>query len=135
LGRAARGEGIACDGHGLKRASFSNVTQPVSFSDNLVPASKLNLPSVTTGNMGLYSRGVRTYHTWIETAPTALTFKMSAGLIYGNRGEAKIALFPKAEEEGKAVAEAAVAADKPVEDQPDTELGLQAEDAYLGFFD
>lgn len=86
--------------------------QPISFSDNLVPATKLNLPSVTTGSMGLYSRGVRTYHTWIETAPATLTFKASSGLIYGNRGAAKIALYPKAEEEGKAVAEAAVAPDK-----------------------
>jgi hypothetical protein len=67
--------------------------EPVSFSENLVPAGRLGLPDVTPGSMGLYSRGERTYSTWAEDGPVALTLTVRAGLVYGNRGEAKLDLF------------------------------------------
>ncbi len=86
--------------------------QPVSFGDKLVPASRLRLPPVKTGSMGLYSRGVRNYHTWIERAPARLSLQARAGLIYGDRGTAKVALYPAGRTESKAVDRAAVVADK-----------------------
>ncbi len=90
--------------------------QPVAFSDRLVPAAKLGLPTVPTGSMGLYSRGVRTYFTWIDQAPATLELKAKAGVIYGNRGAASLALYPAAEVEGKAVARATVPPDKQAHD-------------------
>jgi hypothetical protein len=86
--------------------------QPVSFSDNLLPAGKLGLPAVAAGNMGNYSRGARTYFTWVADPPATLSFQAKAGIVYGNRGPARVAIFPAAEAEGKAVAEASVPPDK-----------------------
>lgn len=86
--------------------------QPVAFSENLVPATRLNLPAVTLGSAGIYSRGVRTYWTWLDKTPGKISLEASAGLIYGNRGEAHVALYPLAETEGKAVAEVGLAPDK-----------------------
>src|SRR5262249_12651416 len=77
------------------------------------PATKLGLPTVPTGSLGLYSRGVRTHHTWVDAPPAALELKAKAGLVYGNRGAAALALYPAAEAEGKAVAQATVAPDQP----------------------
>lgn len=86
----------------------------VAFSDQLAPATALKLAATTnnTGNMGTYSRGKRTYFTWIDRAPATLRLTAAAGLIYGNRGPAKIELFPVAEPEGKSVAHAKVPPDK-----------------------
>lgn len=86
--------------------------QAVGFSANVVPATPLQLPATKTGGFGGMSRGLRTYLVWVEAAPTTLKFKASAGLIYGSRGPAKLDLFPEAEPEGKAVAQAEVAPDK-----------------------
>jgi hypothetical protein len=86
--------------------------EPVSFGTNLVPATRLRLPDVATGSMGLYSRGVRTYDTWVEARPAVLSLTVQAGLVYGNRGDAQIDLFPAGETHGKAVAHAAVPPDK-----------------------
>jgi hypothetical protein len=86
--------------------------RPVSFGTDLVPASKLTLPEVAPGSMGSYSRGSRHYLTWVEQAPATLAFKGKGGLIYANRGDAQLALYPAAEPEGKAVARATLAPDK-----------------------
>lgn len=87
--------------------------EPVAFRQELVPATPLKLPEVAkAGNFGTYSRGSRTYFTWITKAPATLRVKAKAGLIYGNRGPAKLALYPAQEPEGKAVAHAEVAPDK-----------------------
>ena len=84
----------------------------VAFSDNLQPVTKLKLPDTPVGSMGIYSRGTRTYFTWVEQAPAVLKFTATGGLVYGNRGPAKLDLFPIAEPEGKVVAHAEVAPDK-----------------------
>src|SRR5207244_832624 len=86
--------------------------EAVAFSDSLVPASKLGLPNVPRGSLGLYSRGMRTYHTWVETGPATLALSVKAGLIYGDRGTAKLELFSTARPEDKAVSAAAVVPDK-----------------------
>lgn len=84
---------------------------PVSFTRDLQPATRLALPDQPAGSVGLYSRGVRNYYTWIEK-PGTLELTARAGLVYGTRGPAKLALFPSAETEGKAVATAEVPPDK-----------------------
>jgi hypothetical protein len=85
---------------------------PVSFSDNLVPATKLNLTTNAVGSMGIYSRGVRTYYTWVDNPPATISLQAAGGLVYGNKGKALIQLFPAAEAEGKSVAEIEVTPDK-----------------------
>ncbi|HYG78085.1 MAG TPA: DUF4838 domain-containing protein [Planctomycetota bacterium] len=86
--------------------------QPVSFEDNLVPATPLNLPSVATGSFGGLSRGSRVYHTWLSAAPGTVRLTATAGLVYDSRGAAKLGLFPQAEAEGNSVADADVEPDK-----------------------
>ena len=96
---------------GIDRRQLFNF-MPVSFSENLVPVAKLQLPNVAQGTFGGYSRGTRVYFTWIDNVPATIDLKASGGRIYGNRGEAKIALYPNDEPEGKAIAEATIAPDK-----------------------
>jgi len=86
--------------------------EPVSFSLNLVPATKLKLPAVSRGNAGIYLRGVRDFWTWIDKEPATLTLSGTAGIIYGNRGTAKIEFYPLAEAELKSVAHLEIEPDK-----------------------
>src|SRR5581483_316990 len=85
---------------------------PVAYSSELVPAAPLALPDAKPGSAGLYSRGPRTYFTWVEKAPATIELKARAGIVYDSRGPAKLDLFPLAEPEGKAVAHAEVTPDK-----------------------
>jgi hypothetical protein len=85
---------------------------PVAYSTDLVPATPLRLPDAKPGSAGLYSRGVRTYFTWVEKEPATIALKAKGGLVYGNRGPAKLDLYPAAETEGKAVDRAEVTPDK-----------------------
>ncbi len=64
----------------------------VAFSTNLVPATRLGLPAVKTGSMGLYSRGVRAWHTWVEDPSRPIRLKVRGGRIYKDRGDVKITL-------------------------------------------
>ena len=84
----------------------------VSFSEELVPATPLKLPSVEPGQYGLFFRDEFDVFTWVEKAPTEFPFKVKAGLIYGRLGDAKFSLFPKDELQGKSVDKAVVAPDK-----------------------
>ncbi|MBL9178035.1 MAG: DUF4838 domain-containing protein [Verrucomicrobiaceae bacterium] len=86
--------------------------EPVSFSMNLVPASKLKLPTMPRGNAGLYLRGVRDFWTWTDKEPATLTLGGTAGIIYQNRGTAKLELYPLAEAESKSVAHLEIEPDK-----------------------
>lgn len=85
---------------------------PRSFSDELVSAAPLKLADGKPGTMGGYSRGTRTVWTWVEKAPATLALTAQAGRIYTNRGDARVALYPQQEPEGKAVAEATVPPDR-----------------------
>jgi hypothetical protein len=81
---------------------------PVSFSDNLVPAGPLGLKDGKPGSFGLYHRGTVPFQVWIAKTPANVALSVRGGIIYQSRGAAKLALFPRAEPEGKAVAEASV---------------------------
>lgn len=86
--------------------------EPVSFSANLVPAAKLKLPEVPRGNAGIYLRGVRDFWTWIDHEPATLKLTGSTGIIYTNRGTAKVELYPLAEAELKSVQHVEIEPDK-----------------------
>src|SRR5262249_55990895 len=60
--------------------------RPVAFSRKLVPAGNLGLPPRAAGSLGLYSRGVRNYYTWVAEAPASVQLRVKAGLGYGDRG-------------------------------------------------
>jgi hypothetical protein len=85
--------------------------EPVSFSNDLVPATKLNLASGKRGQFVLL-RGNWNLYTWVEKSPQEITLQVSAGQIYPNRGPAKFELFPLAEPEGNSVAKGDAAPDK-----------------------
>ena len=86
--------------------------EPVAFSNRLVPAGPLKLPPVPRGNAGPYARGVRDFWTWVENAPASISLTGRAGLVYADRGRAKVELYPLAETELKSVAHAEIAPDK-----------------------
>jgi hypothetical protein len=86
--------------------------EPVAFSSKLIPVARLKLVDVPKGNAGIYLRGVRDFWTWIEKEPAAIALTGKAGLIYSNRGTAKIELYPLAEAESKSVAHLEVEPDK-----------------------
>ena len=72
---------------------------PVAFSEDLVPATPLELPEVERGNLGhLYPgygrQGGLDMYTWMEE-PGAVTLKVTGGLIphYRDRGHVRISLF------------------------------------------
>jgi hypothetical protein len=108
---------------GIERRNLLDFT-PVSFSDELVPATALKLPPVAKrGNHGIYLRGVRNFFTWLaprgeatKAQPAEIKLKATGGLIYNTRGPAKIDLYPAAEVEGKAVAQAEVSPNKTEQD-------------------
>ena len=85
---------------------------PVAYSSDLVPAAPLKLPDAKPGGVGLYSRGPRTYLTWVGKEPAAVELRAKAGIVYDSRGPARLDLVPLAEPEGKSVAHAEVAPDK-----------------------
>lgn len=68
--------------------------EPVKFSDELVPASALGLPTVSTGSLSLRGRGTRRYVTWLEQ-PGRIELEVTGGLIahYRDRGNVKLRLF------------------------------------------
>jgi hypothetical protein len=82
---------------------------PVSFSDDLVPTAPLKLTSGVAGTMGIYSRSLRTYYSWVDKAPASFALNVTAGIIYQTNGPAKIDLYPAAEAEGKSVSHVEVA--------------------------
>ncbi|MCA9067803.1 MAG: hypothetical protein KDA84_02710, partial [Planctomycetaceae bacterium] len=67
--------------------------EPIQFSTNLVPTGKLSLPKVPTGKMGLYSRGKRTYYTWVDESSQSIELTVSGGRIYKDRGDVVIHLY------------------------------------------
>lgn len=86
--------------------------EPVSFSTRLVPAKPLNLPEVPRGNAGIYLRGVRDFWTWTDDELSTITLHGTAGIIYPDRGTAKVELYPLAEAEMKSLAHAQIEPDK-----------------------
>ena len=67
---------------------------PVSFSSDLVPVEPLNFKELKAGSTGIYSRGIRTIYTKTTEANQEITLNVKGGIIYQNRGNASIILFP-----------------------------------------
>jgi len=98
---------------GIERRKLFDFT-PAAFDDDLVPAGALGLTSgkpgtAKPGTFGIYSRAPRNYYTWVEPSeiekgPATIGLTASAGLVYQDRGSAKIDLYPAAEAEAKSVA-------------------------------
>lgn len=109
---------------GIARRKLLDFT-PVSFGDNLVPASSLKLPDVAQGSLGNYTRGPTNFLTWLEQ-PAPIKLKAKAGLIYRDKGDAKFALFPAAEPEGKEAGRTQIPPDRAEHDVelPTTFTGL-----------
>jgi hypothetical protein len=66
--------------------------EAVEFSDELVPASRLDLPGRPPGDPGAYSRGERIYYTWVADPSQPIRLTVTAGRIYQDRGPATITL-------------------------------------------
>lgn len=66
--------------------------EPVGYSDDLVPATKLKLQAVDAGGAERM-RGVQNYYTWAAKEGETFTLQVSAGHSYQNRGPAKVELF------------------------------------------
>lgn len=66
----------------------------VEYSDDLVPATSLNLAETTPGGIGA-GRGFRRFYTWVENAPSSITLQITGGLIewYRDRGNVKVDLY------------------------------------------
>ena len=68
--------------------------KPVEYSDDLVPASKLNLPRVDLGEVGP-GRDEQTFFTFVEQAPATVELRVAGGLIahYRDRGNVRVELW------------------------------------------
>jgi len=62
---------------------------PVKFSTDLVPATKLNLPAVTPGAFGTTRFNVN-FLAWAAKPGTEFTFDTKTGIIFQDRGDAQI---------------------------------------------
>lgn len=89
---------------------------PVTFDAPLVRPDALRLPAAANSNWtetAWQSRHKQRLYVWVDRAPTTLVFTVTGGLItnYRDRGNARLALTPEGEAEGKPVAEGDVPPD------------------------
>ncbi|MHC4401531.1 MAG: DUF4838 domain-containing protein [Planctomycetota bacterium] len=68
--------------------------KPVEHGDDLVPASKLNLPEVDPGELGP-GRHEQTFFTFVEKPPATIELQITGGLIahYRDRGNVRVELW------------------------------------------
>ena len=66
--------------------------EPKSFSTDLVPATKLNLPPVAPGSFGT-TRGTVNLLTWADKPNTEFSLDTKTGIIFQDRGAAQIKLY------------------------------------------
>jgi len=86
---------------------------PVQFGSELVKPAGLKLAETPNAMPTVWgSRGTNRLYTWIDKAPAVIRLKVTGGTIYQGRPDVTIRLFPAAEAEGKAVAEAAAPTDE-----------------------
>ncbi|MCX7705012.1 MAG: DUF4838 domain-containing protein [bacterium] len=87
--------------------------KPVSFSMRFVPATKLNLSQQIPEDTPVFqTRGRNLYYIWVEKAPAEIKLKITGGLIYGDRGNVDILLYPAEQEFSTFVDKANVPPDK-----------------------
>ena len=80
---------------GIERYSLTTLDfTPVEYSDDLVPASKLDLPPVERGELGA-GRHEQIFHTFVEQVPATIELTVTGGLIthYRDRGNVRVELW------------------------------------------
>jgi hypothetical protein len=89
---------------GLKNNKILDFDE-VSFSDDLAPATALNLTSIKNAGTSIGSghRGRQTYFLWLDK-PGDITLTLKPGLIYKDRGNVQLSLFADADESTQALA-------------------------------
>ncbi len=87
--------------------------KPVSYSMRLVPATKLNLTDQIPADTPVFTtRGKNTYYIWVEKSPAEIKLRITGGLIYRDRGDVKVFLYPAEQEFSNHVDQASVTPDK-----------------------
>ncbi|HPP08082.1 MAG TPA: DUF4838 domain-containing protein [bacterium] len=87
--------------------------KPVSYSMKLVPASKLNLTDQVLADTPVFgTRGKNTYYIWVGKSPAEIKLRIIGGLIYADRGDVKVFLYPAEQEFSNYVDQASVVPDK-----------------------
>lgn len=79
---------------GMKRRTPVELNfEPISYSEDLIPATALNLKSVPPGS-AQRGRGRRSFYAYIEKAPAELSLTITGGLIahYRDRGNIRVEL-------------------------------------------
>lgn len=72
---------------------------PVSFSMKLVPAERLKISRETSIDTPVFTtRGVNTYYVWVDKAPAEIKLRVTGGLIYKDRGDVNVLLYPAEQE-------------------------------------
>ena len=85
----------------------------VSFSKKFIPATKLNLAQeVPTDSPVFTSRGKNLFYIWVEKTPAEIKLKITGGLIYRDRGNVNVFLYPAEQEFSTHVDKAEVVPDK-----------------------
>jgi len=107
--------------------------EPVRYSKDFAPATKLQLPEVATGFAGVTGRGIQTFYTWITKAPALIELKITGGLIahYRNRGNAKVDLWKIRKESDAARNKASVSHGESVPDGVERVITLRAQQVGL----
>jgi hypothetical protein len=80
---------------GIERYPLTTLDfQPVEYSDDLVPASKLSLPEVNPGELGP-GRHEQEFFTFVEELPGTIELQITGGLIahYRDRGNVRVELW------------------------------------------
>ncbi|MCM8825126.1 MAG: DUF4838 domain-containing protein [Candidatus Omnitrophica bacterium] len=87
--------------------------KPLSFSMKLVPSSRLtNAVDKPQDNPIFSTRGKNLYYIWIEKEPAEIKLKVTGGLIYNDRGDVSILLYPAEQEFSTFIDSASVKPDK-----------------------
>jgi hypothetical protein len=89
--------------------------EPVQYSDDWVPASRLRLPEVDPGQL-VPGRHEQTFFTFVETSPATIELHVTGGLIahYRDRGNVRVELWKVGGTSQSGQREALVATDRTV---------------------
>ncbi|MCM8765023.1 MAG: DUF4838 domain-containing protein, partial [Candidatus Omnitrophica bacterium] len=87
--------------------------KPVSYSKKLVPSTKLTFGvEKPQDNPSFGTRGKNIYYIWIENQPAEIKLKVTGGLIYNDRGDVNVFLYPAEQEFATYVDQVKVKPDK-----------------------
>lgn len=88
---------------GIERNRLAGFT-PVTFDEDLVPATPLKLPDLPALNDTSGTRGAHWYYTWFDQPASTIELKVTGGLIahYRDRGDVQVRLYAGAPRQGQA---------------------------------